>query len=148
MSGLEVAGVVLGAFPLAIAALDRRRDLARRLNLWQAIRPEYFSCKTDLGFHRATLTSNLRQLLLPLVVDDTTINQLLADPGGEGWKDPSIDNLLRDRLGEKYELYFEYIKGMEMVMHEVREELAADSDAVQEKLNTPVSSIAALVFRA
>lgn len=141
MSGLEVAGVVLGAFPLAIAALEQRRDLARRLGLWQTIRPEYFTCKTDLGFHRATLTSNLRQLLLPLVVDDATVSKLLANPGGEGWKDEAIDRLLRERLDEKYELYFEYIKGMERVMEEVKEELAADSDTVQKKLNTPVSSV-------
>ena len=138
MSGLEVAGVVLGAFPLAIAALEQRRELSRRLGLWQTIRPEYLTCKTDLGFHRATITSHLRQLLLPLAVDDTTISRLLADPGGEGWKDPSVDGLLKERLGEKYELYFEYMKGLERVMEKVEEELAADSDAVQKKLDTPV----------
>ena len=129
---------MLGAISLAIAALDRVDDVGNRFKQWKYIRLEHSRCKNDLKLHRLDLMSNLRQLL-PLVVDDTTVDQLLADPGGKGWKDPSIDDLLRDRLGERYELYFEYIRGMEMVMHEVREELAADSDAIQEKLNTPVS---------
>ena len=138
MSGLEVAGAVLGAFPLAVVALEKHKEVARRLGLWYTIRQEYTKCHTDLRFHRSTLTSHLRQLLLPLVVDSETINELLADTASQGWRDPSVDDLLRRRLGENYEIYFEYIKEMETIMERVKEELAADSDPVQTQLNTPV----------
>jgi hypothetical protein len=138
MSGFEVAGIVLAVFPLVIDGFEKYSELAKRVGLWHQIRLEHFKCLRDLRFHRTVLTSHLRQLLLPLVVDDGHVKRLLADPGGEGWKEAWLDASLRDRLGESYELYFEYISGMKEVVEELKHELALGSDTVQEKLTTPV----------
>lgn len=138
MSGFEVTGVLLGVFPLVIAGLEKYSEMAKRLGLWHQIRREHCKCLRDLGFHRTVLLSHLRQLLFPLVVDDAHVKRLLADPGGEGWKEDWIDGSLRERLGESYELYFEYISGMLGVLEDLRYELALESDTVQDKLSTPV----------
>lgn len=138
MSGFEVAGIVLGAFPLAITALDKYREVATRLGLFYKIRLEYKKCRDALEFHQLTFTRHLRQLLLPLVVDDDRIAVLLADPGGDSWRDQAVAGLLRKRLQDSFALYVGYIEGMESVMKRVNRELAADSDAVQERVNAPV----------
>ena len=135
MSGFEVAGVVLGAFPLAISALDKYREVATRLGLFFKIQLEYKKWRDDLEMHQLLFTRHLKQLLLPLVADDDKIKVLLAAPGGDSWKDPSISSLLEQRLRESYKLYFGYIKGIERVMEEINHELAVDSSSVQERLN-------------
>lgn len=138
MSGFEVAGLVLGAFPLAITALEKYREVATRLGLFRHIRLQYKKCRDDLEFHRLVFKRNLRHLLLPLVVDDDRIEALLADPGGDSWKEPLVADLLEKRLQDSFELYIEYIEGMDCVMKEIHKELAFDSQSVQTKVNTPV----------
>ncbi|KAK0631100.1 hypothetical protein B0T17DRAFT_488289 [Bombardia bombarda] len=137
MSGFEIAGAALGAFPLAIHALDQYREVAARLGLFFKIRLEYKKCRDDVHFHQLTFSRHLRQLLLPLVADDATIADLLSDPGGQKWKDPKIAELLETRLQESYGLYLEYIKGIRQVMDEINRELAVDTGSVQEKLASP-----------
>jgi len=135
MSGFEVAGVVLGAFPIAITALDKYREVATRLGLFFKIQLEYKKWRDDLEFHQLLFTRHLTQLLLPLVADDDKIKVLLAAPGSDSWRDPWIAGLLRKRLRKSYELYFEYIKGIKRVMDEINRELAVDSSSVQERLS-------------
>jgi hypothetical protein len=141
MSGFEIAGVVLGAFPIAIRALDDYREVAKRLKLWNHIRAEYTRCRSNVEFHRVTLASNLRQLILPLLVDDVKVNQLLSDPGGQSWKEPAIEGLIKQRLGDTHELYLKYIEGMERVMEKLNKELSVDSNPVQRKLNSSVRQV-------
>ncbi|KAM7204850.1 hypothetical protein V8F33_001439 [Rhypophila sp. PSN 637] len=147
MSGFEIAGVVLGAFPIALHLLDDYREMAKRAGLWYRIRLEYTKCRNDVDFQRVALSSHLRQLILPLLVDDDKANRLLSEPGGESWKDPAIDGLLRDRLGHTYDLYLGYIKGMDDIMVELNKELSMDSTAVQERLSTGKATAAATSLR-
>lgn len=139
MSGFEVAGLVLGAFPIALHLLDDYREMAKRAGLWYRIRLEHAKCRNEVEFQRVTLNSHMRQLILPLLVDDAKTNELLADPGGESWKEPAIETLLQDRLGHTYDLYLDYIKGMEEIMIRLNKELSMDSVEVQEQLKSPVS---------
>ncbi len=138
MSGFEVAGVVLGAFPLVLSALEKYRELATRLGLWGKIHLEYKKWRDDLDFYQILFTRQLRQLLLPLVTDDDKIRELISSPGGDSWKDQSISNLLEERLGDSYQLYLEYIKGIERVMDEIGRELSIESRLVQEKMTVLV----------
>lgn len=139
MPGFEVVGIVLGAFPLALHLLDDYREMAKRAGLWYRIRLEYTKCRNDVQFQRVAFSSHLRQLVLPLLVDDIKAGQLLSDPGGTSWQEPSIDSLLRDRLGQTYDLYLSYITGMEEVMTELNKELSTDSTPIQDKLTKGVS---------
>lgn len=138
MSGFEIAGVVLGAFPLVLSALEKYRELATRLGLWGKVHLEYKKWRDDLDFHQLLFTRQLRQLLLPLVVDDDKIRELLSSPGDHGWKDQSISNLLEERLGDSHQLYLEYINGIERVMGDINRELSIDSKLVQEQITVSV----------
>jgi len=141
MSGLEIAGLVLGAFPVAITALEKYEQGARRLGLFFKIKREYKRWHRDLCFHQLTLSRHLNQLLLPLVVDNAKIDELLREPGGKAWQDPSISILLQDRLRESYPLYLDYIQGMQQVMEEINKELAMDSEPIRERIQTEVGWI-------
>ncbi|KPM38172.1 hypothetical protein AK830_g8421 [Neonectria ditissima] len=136
MSGFEVAGIVLGAFPLAIEALDRYREVAKRLGFWYKIRLEYQKCSDHLTYYRLAYRRHLKLLLLPLVVDDDKIQELLSDPGGEGWKNQAVASLLEVRLDESYELYLRHMTATAEVMQKLNHELAVNDDSVQQTIST------------
>jgi hypothetical protein len=140
MSGFEIAGVVLGAFPIAITALEKYREVAKLWGFWWEIRYEYQKCSSEVKFHRLGFTRNLKQLLLPMVSNQAQILRLLADPGGKEWKEQSIAQQLEDRLQDSYELYFEIIQQLQRTMEELQEVLAVDKMNVQDKLKMKVSN--------
>jgi len=123
MSGFEIAGLVLGAFPIAISALQGCCRAAELLDCWREMRREHSKCDREIKYNHIRYISTLKQLLLPLVVDDETICHLMGDPGGESWKASEIADALESRLQDSYGLYVETIKEMQRVMGEITQEL-------------------------
>lgn len=145
MSGFEIAGVVLGAFPVAIKALEKYREIGKLWGFWWEIRAQYTKCFNEVKYHRLSFSRNLKQLLLPMAADKTQIQRLLADPGGDEWREQGIAQQLEDRLQESYELYFELIQQLQRTMEELNKELAVDKEELQKQLaNDKVSAIGAL----
>jgi hypothetical protein len=140
MSGFEVAGVVLGAFPIAVWALEQYREVARRVGFWYEIRLEYQKSSNELKYHHLSFVRNLKQLLLPVVSDDAQLQRLMAEPGGEAWKDPAIIKLLEGRLQDSYALYLEIIGEMRVVMDDLNKELAVDVEGIQKASGQPLVS--------
>lgn len=131
MSGFEVAGLVLGAIPLALELLKHYEDAAHRLSYWRKIQVEYLHCKGELELQALLFKKNLRRLLLPLDMSDTEIDTLLANPNDPAWKDHSVESRLEARLQDTYRHYLEYVKRLEQTMKELKDILAVDSAGVQ-----------------
>jgi hypothetical protein len=123
MSGLEAAGFVLAAFPLLISALEHYRASAEVLSDWWQIKREYRKCKDEIRFHQLAFEQNLEKYLLPLIVDENELQDLIADPGGPRWKEAELEGKLKDRLPKAYDLYISTILQMNETMKELEEEL-------------------------
>ncbi|EHK17605.1 uncharacterized protein TRIVIDRAFT_26079, partial [Trichoderma virens Gv29-8] len=134
MSGFQAIGIVLGVFPLTLAALKNHQEVATRLRLFSKMKLEYRKCSNELELQQLTFTRHLKQLLLPLIVDDEKVQELIDKPAGEAWRDASMVELLEKRLGDSFELYQEYIEGMNHVMDKLYHELALDDEFVQSKI--------------
>ncbi|KAF2815607.1 uncharacterized protein BDZ99DRAFT_514269 [Mytilinidion resinicola] len=112
MSGVEVAGVVLGGFPILISALEHWQSGAKLLQDWWQFRREYQRCLRDIGYHELAFRRNLEECLLPLIADDDEVKTLLADPAGPGWSVPELEEKLEKRLSKSaYEQYKQTIDG-------------------------------------
>lgn len=131
MSGIEVAGLVLGAFPIATALLEKYRDVAGHVNSWYKIRSEYQRSNYDLEFHRLSFEENLKQLLFPLVGDDGQLQDLIEKPGGPVWNDPALQRALENRLQKSYRVYMEILDEMQQTMQELNKELSVDNAQLQ-----------------
>lgn len=134
MSGFEIAGVVLGSFPIVLEALDKYREVARLWGFWWEIRSAYQKCSNEVKFHRLSFNRNLKQLLLPMVADQSQIQRLLAEPDGDLWRQPHIEQQLIDRLQDSYELYLDIIRQLQRTTKDLNNELAMDKTGVQKKL--------------
>jgi hypothetical protein len=82
MSGFEVAGVVLGGFPILISALEHWHHGAKLLKNWWQFRREYRRSLDDINYHKLAFERNLQECLLPLVADDDEVEALVRDPTG------------------------------------------------------------------
>ncbi|KAI7782210.1 hypothetical protein LA080_013755 [Diaporthe eres] len=130
MSGLEVAGLVLGAFPIAIEVLGRYKEVARRLGFWYKIATDHKKCDSQLKFHQLVYVSNLKKLLLPLAgLDDARIDELLDNPGGKSWTEARTAENLEKRLGDSHEIYlqciYEFQDGLKAMNHELAFDVAS-----------------------
>lgn len=141
MSGLEIAGLVLGALPLAIEVLDRYGEVARRIDIFFKIRAEYKEWRRQLNYNLLLYERNLKELLLPLMIDDETekykIPELIKDPFGSWWTEPETARLLKERLNDGYKVYMDCIQVIKQVMEDIVHELALSHSSVQSKITTP-----------
>ena len=137
MSGLEVAGVLLGTFPLIIAAIEHWRNCAKVGGyLWKA-RKEFSRCEKDVSFNEIIYKRNLKELLIPIVGEAADVDALVGDPGGQGWRDQALHEKLVARLQESYKVYLEIVEEMNETAEEIRKELCFDQASVQQKLAPP-----------
>ncbi|KAK6822468.1 hypothetical protein PG987_014013 [Apiospora arundinis] len=97
MSGIELAGLVLGAFPIALWGLEQYRDVAKQMGFWFQIRSEYQRSAEELAYHRLSFESNLKLLLLPVVDDDDLLEDMMSEPGGPAWKNAAIQKALEKK---------------------------------------------------
>ena len=137
MSGLEIAGVLLGTFPLIISGIEHWRNCAKVGGFFWKVRKEYSRCRSDVNFHEILYKRNLKALLIPIVNEAASVDSLVDDPGGKGWKDQALQGKLVERLQESYNVYVEIIQEMNDTAEELRKELCFDDTTVQQKLAPP-----------
>ncbi|OBT68139.1 hypothetical protein VE03_01611 [Pseudogymnoascus sp. 23342-1-I1] len=123
MSGVEVAGIVLGTLPLMISALEHYRATASVITGWWKVKAEYRKCMHDLTYYKDEFEANLQELLLPMIADDKKLKLLLEDPGGLIWKDPELNETLRRRIPTRYDSYVDTIYMLHDVIRGLNEAL-------------------------
>ena len=122
MSGIEVAGLVLGGFPILITALEKWKDGAQVLQGWWQIKREYRRCVHDIEYQKLNFERNLEECLLPLITDDNQLRILIADAGGDSWKAPELEERLERRLSDRaYRSYLATIGDMKDTMSELQD---------------------------
>jgi len=120
MSGIEIVGVILGAVPLIISAMEHYEDTKKALGTFHKIRRAHRKDLGKLKNCQLKFKLNMKELLLPLLVDDTVTRveyeQLLVNPGGSGWREEHVDDALVHRLGDCHERYIEILQDLEETM--------------------------------
>jgi len=117
MSGIEVVGVILGAVPLVISAMEHYEETKKAIGTFHKIRRAHRKDLGKLKDCQLKFKLNIKELLLPLLADDLVTRveyeQLLVTPGGSGWREEHVDEALAQRLGECHERYVEILQDME-----------------------------------
>lgn len=126
MSGLEIAGVVLGSIPLIISALEHYADGVRTIRRWGRYKYELKSLLGELRTEQ-TLFRNTTEMLLDGMTDSKLFEQLLNSPGGDLWHDPTLERKLMDRLHTSYDTYMDRLRDMADVIGGFQDRLGIDN---------------------
>ncbi|KAK5989761.1 hypothetical protein PT974_08021 [Cladobotryum mycophilum] len=122
MSGFEVIGVVLGAIPLIISALEHYREGAQVMHRWRNYDRERKSLIRNLMTEHVKLQNTCEGLLVGLV-PPTRIEAMVKDPLGDLWKEEEIQRKIRARLSRTWSVFEENIKSMEVAIEEMKRKL-------------------------
>jgi hypothetical protein len=148
MSGFEVAGIVLGALPLIIFALENLRDGASRLGRLVNFNAEYHKLWGEVEDEELMYRLQLKKLLKPLVRDDVLANDdleaLLLDPCADSWREPDLEKALKARLGEAYGRYLANVRDIQRLAWDMLQPLVQSSTFQQRidhhKVSRPASA--------
>ncbi len=111
MSGFEIAGVVLGALPLLISAMEHYESSLDRLVAFFKWKDELNKAMRELWIQHSYYEMTLRNLLMG-VVDDAELDEMMSRPESPLWKSPGLDEKLRQKLGAAYRVYGYTIQNM------------------------------------
>ncbi|KAK5112293.1 hypothetical protein LTR85_011565 [Meristemomyces frigidus] len=139
MSGVEtVLGLVCGAFPLIISAMEHYEDVKKPTMIWWKIRRAHRRDYGKVKDCQLSFVHQLELLLCPLldddVVDHTQYEQLLANPGGEGWQQSQVDEALAARLSTRHSRYSEILREMAGAMDKLCKATRVDDPQFQQLL--------------
>jgi len=119
----EIAGLVLGAFPLMISAMEHYKKTPEVWDDWWSYKQQYTKFKRALEREKLAFEENLEELLGPIVRDESELRELLKDSNSLAWKELELEEQLRERLPKSYDAYMDIMKELEEVMEKLKESL-------------------------
>ncbi|EON62852.1 hypothetical protein W97_02077 [Coniosporium apollinis CBS 100218] len=141
MSGLEVAGVVLGVLPLLVSALEHYNeglDPIKAFWGWERELPQFIRKLRNQHVH---YEQTLKLLLAP-ITEDAELADMVANPGQGLWKDAEIAIKLENRLNESYKAYIGTIADIEGIMKKIASklDLGSGNSMTRDNLETLLSA--------
>lgn len=111
MSGIEVAGIVLGAIPLVISGLEHYSEGARIIKSLRDYPEEFATLSRRLRVENETFR-NTMELVLSGFVGGRTLSDMLTQPGGKAWAETNVEQELSRILQGSYGVFLETVVGM------------------------------------
>jgi hypothetical protein len=101
----------------------------------------YKECYQNISIQKIFFEENLEQLLTPLVEDEDQLAALLEKPGGDGWKDPDLEEMLKKKMPKSYDLYLGVIEEMNDVVEKLGNGLGITKVRQQQILQEEVRTL-------
>ncbi|RSL82809.1 hypothetical protein CEP51_004917 [Fusarium floridanum] len=130
MSGIEVAGLVLGGFPILLNCLDYYRKGFEPLEEWFSFRTHFIAFVDNIRHQMMRYHENMIRLLDPIIGDNESLARLVGDPSDWRWHDHSLDSLLEQRLSSELDRFLRIIDRMHEVMLDLNKLLQIEGGQV------------------
>lgn len=113
MSGLEIAGLVLGAFPILLNVRDYYKRGRQPLDEFLHFENELVDLLDDIDHEKMVYEYTMNELLKSITCYRLDGNAMLHDIDHPNWKNPIIEEALRDRLSVQYDRFLRVIVRMQ-----------------------------------
>lgn len=125
---MEVAGLVLGAFPAAVLVFEQYKKGARYYANWAQFRRKYEAFIRDLEGQQLFFEGILQDLMcggpdpfLPSTDSKDRFLEIVNDATFTGWRNPALVSRLKSRLDHRYEWCIYTIKRIYDILEDLRE---------------------------
>jgi hypothetical protein len=122
MSGIEIVGLAVGVLPallqVVIGFRQTKETFQSFLSFPAAVRRLQARVQTQESLFR-----NECRHMLRLVVDDTSMAEMVQDPGHRLWDDGAVEEQLQSSLGDSYEALQGNLDGIKDMLYQVQEQL-------------------------
>ena len=130
MSGIEVAGLVLGGFPILLNCLEYYKRGFEPLEEWWNFRTRFITFVDDIRHQMMRYHENMIRLLDPIIGDNESLTQLVGDATDSRWLDHSLDSLLEQRLSSELDRFLRIVDRMHDVMLDLNKLLQIEGGQV------------------
>ncbi|KAH7400307.1 hypothetical protein BKA64DRAFT_599928 [Cadophora sp. MPI-SDFR-AT-0126] len=131
MSGIEIAGLVLGGFRLLIATATKYKKSFERLQKWYKFRTEFLTFIDAVDIQRQLFNLSLECFLRSIDIEEDELEKFMDDGGYEGWHNPELFQRLKIRLGSSLEAFQSMMKTMNGLMHDLERMLLIKDGQVE-----------------
>jgi hypothetical protein len=129
MSGVELAGLVLGVLPLLIQGIESYNeglDPIKSFMRWERELPQFIRKLRNQHVHYAQTIG----ILFAPITAEIELAEMMTDPGlSRMWRDHEIAARLRDRLQDSYEAYQSTMLDIERIAKKIASKLDLDRAA-------------------
>ncbi|KAF9694879.1 hypothetical protein EKO04_007140 [Ascochyta lentis] len=126
MSGIEIAGLVLGCLPLLIQGIESYNEGLDPIKSFMRWDKELPQCIRKLRNQHVHYSQTIRILLEPITAD-VELAEMMTDPGSSQlWKDEAMALKLQERLQESYHAYQGTIGDIERITKQIASKLDLD----------------------
>ena len=113
MSGIEIAGLVLGSFPIILSCLEYYREGFEPLEEWWSFRTRFIAFVDDINHQMMRYNGNMTRLLDPIIADNDSLTSLVQNAKDPRWTDGSLTHLLKQHLTSEYGRFLRIMERME-----------------------------------
>ncbi|KAL1618319.1 hypothetical protein SLS54_007296 [Diplodia seriata] len=128
MSGIEVAGLVLGALPLIIKAITVYADGVSTVERYFKYEIPLRNLRRALEAEYVIYQNTCEELLNGIIEDNEQRAALLDKPGGPDWTNPLLEDRLRERLSRAYTAYIGTMEDMKDTISRIETLLKLDKN--------------------
>lgn len=122
MSGVEVAGLVLGTIPLLLASLQHYERVVGTVTIFFHFRNEISSAIRELEREHVLFEQAIHLLLAPITMDEE-LREMMADTNSPLWQDLDICEDMRRNLGRAYPSYLRTVQDIQNIMIDIATKL-------------------------
>lgn len=113
MSGIEIAGLVLGSFPIILNCLDYYREGYEPLEAWWNFRAAFINFVDAIKHQMMRYDDSIKRLLDPIIPDPNSLIRLVQDTKDPRWFDESLNHHLEQRLAGEHGRFLRIMQRME-----------------------------------
>lgn len=129
MSGIEVAGLVLGALPLIVSGLEYYAEGVSTLKVMFNAPSEFKSLSRRLRVEQKIFKNSIELLLHDCIENNQLLSDLMSDNADSDlWSDPEVENALRQKLQSSYTVYLETMSSLETTLLQFKDRLRLSDD--------------------
>jgi hypothetical protein len=130
MSGVEIAGFVLGGFPILVSAAEHYKEGFEPLVKWKRFRTDFIGFIDAVDIEKQLFNQTLERFLISADVPHEEILLFMTKPDYNGWHREDLVRALQARLGPSYDVYMSTMKTMNALMHELQQILSLKNGEV------------------
>lgn len=114
MSGIEVAGLIIGIIPLLVTTIDQCQQGYKLLDEWIHFQREFSEFSNTVRCQRLLLKKLIQRTLASVTESEETLARMLENPSCDEWRDPVITEKLKTKLSgdEEYDTFSKLLQSV------------------------------------
>lgn len=141
MAGLEIAGVVLGAFPILLNLRDYYKRSCQPFTEWLHFESAMIDLLDEIEHQRMQYNWTMNELLRSAITDKHDRDTLLYNAQDSRWTDRALLKAFEERLGQHYDRCIRLLRRMHTSLDRLGKILGIEDGKVS-------SSSCMLIYRA